>query len=120
MVIYSRSDSLFSLHHSPAASLLLSLPGEVGGRHTHSPEALNLGLGTWRPTVVTGRKDPVCVVYSLLTHLSRAEFMTDPARPWDETREKKKSSLLSKAPRCAGVLAWSSRHQSGDAPTSAW
>lgn len=60
----------------------------VGGRQTHSPEALNLGLRTWRATVVAKRKCPVCVVCSLHTHLSRAEFMTDTVLPRDRIRKK--------------------------------
>lgn len=47
---------------------------------------------------MTGRKYPVCVVCSLLTHLSRAKFMTDPAQPWDERREKRNHPCCPRLP----------------------
>lgn len=58
----------------------VSKKGRKGKWQTEdSLEALNLGLGSWRESLVTKTMYPVCGVCTQLTYLSRAEFMPDPA-----------------------------------------
>lgn len=58
----------------------VSKKGRKGKWQTEdSLEALNLGLGSWRESLVTKTMYPVCGVCTQLTYLSRAEFMSDPA-----------------------------------------